>query len=90
MRRDDHPTYALLIIELAESSLKKDLGLKAKLYARAGIADYWVVDLTERTIVVHRDPKAGRYTHVQRFDRSADVQALLVPEIVVCLDRLQL
>jgi Uma2 family endonuclease len=90
MRRDDHPTYALLIIELAESSLKKDLGLKAKLYARAGIPDYWVVDLNERTIVVHRTPEAGRYTNVQRFDRWANVQALLVPEIVVCLDRLQL
>lgn len=90
VKRDDHPSYALLIIELAESSLKKDLGLKAKLYARAGIPDYWVVDLNERTIVVQRDPKAGRYTNVQRFDRSANVQALLIPEVVVCLDRLQL
>jgi hypothetical protein len=53
-------------------------------------SDYWVVDLDERTIVVHRDPKAGCYTNVQRFDRSANVQALLVPEIVVCLDRLHL
>ena len=86
----DQLLHALLIIEIADSSLRKDLGLKAKLYARAAIPDYWVIDVKGRTIIVHRDPKGGRYTNVQRFDRSANVQALLVPEIVVCLDRLHL
>jgi Uma2 family endonuclease len=86
----DHPSQALLIIELADSSLPKDLGAKAKLYALGGVPDYWVIDLKTLSIAVHRDPKAGRYTSVERFDRSANVQALLVPEIVVCLDRLHL
>lgn len=82
------PSPALLIIELADSSLKKDLGLKAKLYAAAGVADYWVVDLQGMTIDVHRGPVGTRFTTVQRFDRASRVQALLVPEIVVCLDDL--
>ena len=55
---------------------------------RAGIPDYWVVDVDELTITVHRDPSARRYKTVQRFDRFARVQALLVPEVVVCLDEL--
>ena len=57
-------------------------------YAQAGIPDYWVVDVDELTITVHRDPSGGRYKTVQRFDRFACVQALLVPEVVVCLDEL--
>lgn len=89
-KRTDHPSHALLVVELAASSLNKDLGIKAKLYARAGIPDYWVVEIEARTIVVHRDPDRDRYTSVRRFDSAASVQALLVPEVVVCLDRLQL
>jgi Uma2 family endonuclease len=84
----EHPSHAYLIIELADSSLRKDRGLKATLYARAGVADYWVVDVNALTIDVHRDPKGDTFTSVQRFDRFARVQALLVPEVVVCLDEL--
>jgi len=84
----EHPSRAYLIVEIAWSSLKKDLGLKARLYAQAGIADYWVVDVDELTITVHRDPSGERYKSVQRFDRFARVPALLVPEVVVCLDEL--
>jgi Uma2 family endonuclease len=85
----EEPSRALLIVELADSSLKKDLGLKAKLYAAAGVADYWVVDLKAMTIDVHRRPVGTRFTDVQRFDRASRVQALLVPEIVVCLEDLR-
>lgn len=85
----EEPSAALLIIELADSSLKKDLGLKAKLYAAAGVADYWVVNLQAMVIDVHRRPVGSRFTSVQRFDRTSRVQALLVPEIVVCLDDLR-
>ena len=89
LKSDSRPPL-LLLLEIADSSVKKDLGIKATLYALGGVPDYWVVDVTTLSITVHRDPKAGRYTNVQRFDRSASVQALLVPEIVVCLDRLHL
>jgi len=89
LKRDARPPL-LLLLEIADSSVKKDLGIKAKLYALGGVPDYWVVDVTTLSITVHRDPKRGRYTNVQRFDRAANVQALLVPEIVVCLDRLHL
>jgi Uma2 family endonuclease len=52
------PTTAVLVAEVAESSLAYDTGDKASLYASAGIADYWVVDLVNRQLVVMRDPVA--------------------------------
>ncbi len=51
-----HPTHALLIIEVAQSSLPYDREVKSSLYARAGIPDYWVLDLDHRRLEVYRDP----------------------------------
>jgi Uma2 family endonuclease len=52
----DHPRSALLVVEIAESSLSYDCGDKADLYAAGGVREYWVVDLVHRQVVVHRDP----------------------------------
>jgi len=60
----DHPTQALLIVEVAESSLRKDRGVKAALYARAQVPEYWILNLTDRTVEVHRAPRGERYTSV--------------------------
>ncbi|MCZ6792982.1 MAG: Uma2 family endonuclease [Planctomycetota bacterium] len=54
--RDAHPTTAVLVIEVAATSLAHDRTTKASLYAEAGLADYWIVNLTERRLEVHRDP----------------------------------
>ncbi len=51
-----HPTTALLIVEISESSLAYDRGRKASLYARAGIADYWIVNLVQHQLEVRRNP----------------------------------
>lgn len=53
-----HPTTALLIVEVSETTLTYDRGRKASLYARAGIADYWIVNLPQRQVEVYRDPVA--------------------------------
>ena len=55
-----HPTSAVLIVEISDSSLDFDLGDKASLYASAAIADYWVVDLVNRQLVVMRTPSSTR------------------------------
>jgi len=52
---DAHPATAALVVEVAESSLRLDR-VKSGLYARAGIQDYWIVNLVERVLEVHRDP----------------------------------
>jgi len=51
--RRAHPTHALLIVEVAESSLRKDSSIKADLYARSHVDEYWIVDLNARSVLVH-------------------------------------
>ena len=51
-----HPARPVLLVEVAESSLAADRGPKAELYARAGIADYWILNLVDRVLEVCRDP----------------------------------
>ncbi len=60
--RDRHPgpDDALLVCEIADTSLKKDVGLKAGLYAEFGIPEYWVLDLKGRRLLVFRDPQTGK------------------------------
>ena len=54
--REGHPTHAVLVVEVAESSLRSDRQNKGSLYARAGIADYWIVNLVDRVLEVYREP----------------------------------
>lgn len=51
-----HPSRPALVVEVSESSLALDRDHKGSLYARAGLADYWVVNLVDHTLEVHRDP----------------------------------
>jgi Uma2 family endonuclease len=52
-----HPTSAVLVIEVADSTIEADTHDKASLYAAGGIEDYWVVDLTRDQVVVFRSPR---------------------------------
>ena len=51
-----HPTQPALIVEVARSGLGMARGRKASAYARGGIADYWIVNLIERVVEIHREP----------------------------------
>ncbi len=72
------PTAAdvLLIIEVADTSLDYDRREKADMYAEAGIADYWIVNLRERVIEVRRDPQAGRYRNVRIYSGDDGLEPL--------------
>jgi Uma2 family endonuclease len=59
--RED-PTQALLVVEVADSSLTFDRTVKASLYAAAGVPEYWIVDLNDRQVEVRTKPVDGRYT----------------------------
>jgi Uma2 family endonuclease len=61
---DAHPRSAALVVEVAESSLAYDRREKALLYARAAIPEYWIVNLAERVLEVHREPKPGGYAEI--------------------------
>lgn len=77
---------ALLVIEVSgSSSLRRDRVVKARIYARAGIPEYWIVNLDERLVEVHRDadPEAGRYRVLLKVATGDDLRSSAVPELVV-------
>lgn len=51
-----HPTSAEIVVEIADSTLAFDVGEKASLYAAGGVADYWVIDVNNRQLLVFRNP----------------------------------
>jgi len=52
-----HPSTAALVVEVADSSLRLDRRLKSGLYARAGLPEYWIVNLVDGVVEVHREPQ---------------------------------
>jgi Uma2 family endonuclease len=59
MHAAGHPATAHLVVEVSDSSRRVDLVHKPRIYAAARVPEYWVVDLTDRSVVVHRDPDPG-------------------------------
>ncbi|MBA3457477.1 MAG: Uma2 family endonuclease [Deltaproteobacteria bacterium] len=69
-RRAYHPSKALLLIEVAESSLRKDRRIKSAIYAENGVPEYWLFDLRTRTVFVYTRPQHGLYTLVEKRGRG--------------------
>jgi Uma2 family endonuclease len=73
------PADVLLVVEVADSSLDYDRGVKGPLYAENGIAEYWIANLEDRCLEVHRQPRSdGTYADVRtlRPGDTADIVAL--------------
>ena len=54
-----HPSSCLLLVEISLATLAYDRGEKASLYAESGVADYWIVNLVDRVVEIHRGPTRG-------------------------------
>lgn len=86
--RADHPAHATLLIEVAASSLRFDRGTKAAVYARAGVHEYWVVDVAERAIEVFTASDGDRYT-TATLHRGIDVLAVPgFPDVSLTIDEI--
>jgi len=85
-----HPTAALLVVEVAESSLLQDRLSKAAIYAAAGIPEYWLVNLRDDCIEVFRAPEAatGRYASRSVAHRGTRLQLVAFPDASVLADDL--
>lgn len=70
-----HPSSSevALIVEVADDSLKRDRGTKLRLYARAGIPEYWIVNLRARIVEVYRDPRSDEYGTREDFSPGSSV-----------------
>jgi Uma2 family endonuclease len=80
-----HPTPrdVFLIVEVADSSIEYDLGRKARLYARHGIPELWVLDQRNDRLVVHRDPTPRGYATVRATSRNDSIAPLAFPEVTL-------
>ena len=78
----------LLIIEVADSSLRYDREVKLPLYARHGVAEVWIVDLAFSRLDVHRQPEAGRYQNSQRLTVPIALAPLAFPGLLLDLSEL--
>lgn len=93
--RDVHPERAALIVEVALSRLRFDREHKGSLYARAGIADYWIVNIPDRRLEAYRGPVPDRaapfgwrYGHAITLGPEARIAPLAAPGSVVVADLL--
>ena len=78
----------LLIIEVAETSLVKDLGQKLRVYASAGVPEYWVVDIPGRQLHVHRRPQGDCYDEVAVLPQSESASPLIDEKATLDLSKL--
>jgi Uma2 family endonuclease len=85
-----HPRSALLVVEVADSSLAQDRLTKTGLYAAAGVPEYWIVNLRDEQVEVHRAPDAGtaRYAEQRVLGRGDVVRSDALPGAAVAVDDL--
>jgi Uma2 family endonuclease len=77
------PDELLLVAEVSGATLSFDLTVKAGLYARAGIAEYWILDIQRLRLIVHRRPEGGRYLDVVGYLEEESVAPLAAPAAMV-------
>lgn len=80
-----HPDRALLLIEVAESSLNKDRRVKTRIYAAASVPEYWVVDVSGRTIEVRSEPAEGSYRKVRVARPGESIRLQAFPDVEIAV-----
>ena len=75
-----------LLVEVADSSAAYDRGVKAPLYARHEIREYWLIDLRADVLEVYRQPEQGSYRYVRRFRRGETTSLEAFPEVKFEID----
>jgi Uma2 family endonuclease len=85
-KRDDdyqleHPAPAdvVLLIEVAQSSIAYDLGRKLQIYAASAIPEYWVVDIGQKLVIVHREPAGSTFSNVHPYGPGSMIAPLAAP-----------
>jgi Uma2 family endonuclease len=87
---DHHPTAAdvYLIIEVSDSTLSRDCEFKADLYARSGIVDYWVLDLSNRQLRVFREPTQNGYQKKMTLSENESIALLAFANCMIQVSEL--
>lgn len=88
--RIHHPgsTDAFLLIEVADTTLRRDRRRKIPLYARAEVAEAWLVNLPEDSVEVHLEPQHGRYQDIRPLRRGETIAPLAFPDLRLRVDEI--
>ena len=80
---DRHPQTAVLVVEVAGDSLRRDRRVKAALYARSGVPEYWIVNLEARVVEVLSDPDAttGSYQRTRAWSMAETLSSEALPQV---------
>jgi Uma2 family endonuclease len=78
-----HPKTAHLVIEVSASSLPRDRVFKSALYAEHGVPEYWLVDVTGRRVLVHRDPAPSGYRSIEELRAGDELRMLAFPDVSI-------
>ena len=84
----EHPTTALLLIEVANTSLRKDREIKTPIYAAAGVPEYWILDVATMTVEVHTRPVGGTYTRIEILRDGDMLRPLCVPGVELAVSEI--
>jgi Uma2 family endonuclease len=82
------PPDILLIVEIADSSLDYDRDVKARVYAAAGIPEYWLADLRANVVWRYRSPDRDQYRDVEPFRRGQSIAVERLPACIIPVDAL--
>ncbi|HZZ34516.1 MAG TPA: Uma2 family endonuclease [Caulobacteraceae bacterium] len=83
--REVKPADVRLVVEVADTSLAKDLGVKAAIYARFGVEDYWVIDAKAGRLIIHRGPEGETWREVRRLTGEEPATPLAFPSLSIRL-----
>lgn len=82
------PGDVLLLVQIADSSLRRDRDLKLPLYADAGIQEYWIVNNQNETVEVYLNPSGSAYASVRNFRRGESVSPSAFPDLHIPVDEI--
>ena len=86
--RYPEPGDVLLLVEISDSSIRRDRQLKLPLYAAAGIREYWIVDVQSETVEAYKDPAGSSFASVWVFRRGESLSPSAFPDLRIAVDEI--
>jgi Uma2 family endonuclease len=88
LRREQHPgpDDMILVVEVADSTVRTDRTRKVPRYAQAGIPEVWLVNLPKKVVEVYSEPVGGKYQSIMRVGRGQTLTVKILPHVTIAVD----
>jgi Uma2 family endonuclease len=85
---EPEPSDVLLLVEISDTSLRYDTKIKSRLYAEAGIPEYWILNIPDEILQVRTDPSDGEYRRIENLKRGGSITAKMLPGTQFTVDEI--